>query len=280
MTDMNKNDPNIEYIRNYFFEVYKIKYPIYGYISLGYFNAFKSLDSLNTEQKTQVKTWLVNLFNTSSIVAGDFNTIPKNISDLLKELSISADILSTPSYLFPKEDVSDPVYIPSFDNFVIFDTAIEKTNLKPLIKLPEKLNINPRKYMHKISSPSDHVPVIGSFTKQNRQVSIGVYNVADPVFWGDRYPSAKVGFDTTGVGEKKRTDELTHYINQLINECDLVFLSEVPSEYSISINDLAVKNNKQTQIKEMAHIDRDSKGNQFITAPLLGVSNNILIFRS
>jgi len=280
MTDMNKDDPNIEYIQNYFFEVYKIKYPIYGYISLGYFNAFKSLDSLNTEQKTQVKTWLVNLFNTSSIVAGDFNTIPKNISDLLKELSISADILSTPSYLFPKEDVSDPVYIPSFDNFVIFDTAIEKTNLKPLIKLPEKLNINPRKYMHKISSPSDHVPVIGSFTKQNRQVSIGVYNVADPVFWGDRYPSAKAGFDTTSVGEEKRTSELTHYIDQLINECDLVFLSEVPSEYSISINDLAVKNNKQTQIKEMAHIDRDSKGNQFITAPLLGVSNNILIFRS
>jgi len=280
MTDMNKDDPNIEYIQNYFFEVYKIKYPIYGYISLGYFNAFKSLDSLNTEQKTQVKTWLVNLFNTSSIVAGDFNTIPKNISDLLKELSISADILSTPSYLFPKEDVSDPVYIPSFDNFVIFDTAIEKTNLKPLIKLPKKLNINPRKYMHKISSPSDHVPVIGSFTKQDRQVSIGVYNVADPVFWGDRYPSAKAGFDTTSVGEEKRTSELTHYIDQLINECDLVFLSEVPSEYSISINELAIKNNKQTQIKEMAHTDRDSKGNQFITAPLLGVSNNILIFRS
>ncbi len=255
------NNLEIEFASNYFIEVFKIKHFSFGNVTLGYFNAFKSIEFLNPNQKIEVKKWLKEVFESSSIVAGDFNSVPKRISEFLNEVKIPARILSTPSYLFPKEDIKEPLDIPSFDNFVVADDKINESRIEPLIKLPEKLNLNPREYMKQITSPSDHIPIIGHFIKGEEKLSIGIYNVADPVLWGDYYPSSKMGFDITKDGEAKRQKILTNYVTTLIQNCDLILLSEVPTNYLDVLKAIVSNNcNMRIQIEDMVHTEDDQGG--------------------
>lgn len=244
------SNTEVAFTKNFFFEAYIVKDHDFGNIALGYFEAFKALDELEPEKRDEAQSLLSTLFKNSNVVAGDLNSTPKKIKEVLSTLGMYASILAIPSYMFPLPEVTEPVFMPSFDNFVIFDKTINGKIESP-IKLPETLTIDPRKYMSEIKSPSDHVPVVGVLTKNKKRLVIGIYNVADPVFWGKQYPKAAHGFDITDEGEKARLSKLEKVLNSFIEICDLVFLTEVPAgfvEHAIAIGH---KLGRQVYVKDM-----------------------------
>lgn len=258
----------IKYIKNSFFEVFSINTTAFGVISLGYFNAFKSIDLLEPREKAIVQKNLIRLFNKSSIVAGDLNSTPFKINEFLERNSLKGFVLSTPSYLFPKKYVRKEVDLPAFDNFIIFDKSIKKYSINSLIKLPEKIKINPRRYMKQIGSPSDHIPVTGKFNKKGINIKISIYNIADPVFWGKYYESAKQGFDVSEKGEAKRQIILSKLVVKVVKTSDLSFLTEVPESFIEDIKEISKKLNKEILIKDTLHSGK----------MLQGISKNVLIY--
>ncbi len=260
----------INYICNSFFESFVIEIPKFGYVSLGYFNAFKSIELLSKDEKSKVLKILQKLFKKSSIIAGDINSTPFKIEEVLKTLDLKSKILSKPSYMFPKKYLKKDVELPAFDNFIIIDDKISKSSIKSLIELPTTLNIDPRKYMVKIKSPSDHIPLVGNFYKNNENIKIGIYNVADPVFWGKFYESTKHGFDVSEKGETKRQQRLYDLIKQMVESTDLVFLTEVPSSFVKSSSEIASLFGKNILVKDTLHNGKKIKG----------ISKNILIYKN
>ena len=258
----------MRYIKNSFFEVFSINTPSFGVISLGYFNAFKSIDLLEPKEKSIVQGNIVSLFKKSSIVAGDLNSTPFKINEFLERNSLTGFILSTPSYLFPKKYVRKEVDLPAFDNFIIFDKSLKKYSISSLIKLPKKIKINPRRYMKQIGSPSDHIPIIGSFNKNGMNIKISIYNVADPVFWGKYYDSTKQGFDISQKGEAKRQIILSHLVKKVVKKTDLSFFTEVPESFISKIKEISKKLNRETLIKDTLYTGKVLKS----------ISKNILIY--
>lgn len=261
---------DIKYIKNSFFEAFSINIPIFGVASLGYFNAFKSIEFLEPKEKSIVQKNIIDLFKKSSIVAGDLNSTPFRIDEFLKSHKIDGNILSKPSYLFPKKYVRKEVELPSFDNFIILDKSFEKCSISLPIILPKRLRINPRRYMKQIGSPSDHVPIIGSFSKKTKNVKISIYNVADPVFWGDYYDSAKEGFDTSQKGETKRQIVLGGLVEKVVKSSDLAFFTEVPESFIYKLKEISNKFDREILIKNTSH-----KGKV-----LKGISKNVLIYNN
>ncbi len=261
---------DIKYIKNSFFEVFLINTPTFGVISLGYFNAFKSIDLMESKEKSIVQKNIVSLFKKSSIVAGDLNSTPFKINEFLEKNGIKGTILSKPSYLFPKKYVRKEVELPSFDNFIVFDKSIKRHSTSSLIKLPEKIMINPRKYMKQINSPSDHVPIIGSFNKKDKDIKISIYNVADPVFWGKYYDGAKQGFDVSQKGEDKRQIILSRLVEKIVKKTDLSFLTEVPVSFIGKIKEISKRLNREILIKDTTYSGK----------VLEGISKNVLIYNN
>lgn len=87
---------SIKYISNSFFEVFSINTSTFGAISLGYFNAFKSINLLEPREKAIVQKNLIGLFNKSSIVAGDLNSTPFKINEFLERNSLGGGCFVDP----------------------------------------------------------------------------------------------------------------------------------------------------------------------------------------
>lgn len=258
----------IKYIKNSFFEVFSVNTSIFGVISLGYFNSFKSIDLLKPKEKLVVQKNIINLFKKSSIVAGDLNSTPFKINEFLEKHGFKGVVLSKPSYLFPKKYVRKEVDLPAFDNFIIFDKSLKKYSISLPIKLPEKIKINPRRYMRQIGSPSDHIPIIGKFNKKGSDIKISIYNVADPVFWGKYYDNTKQGFDISQKGEARRQIILSNLVERVVKISDLSFLTEVPESFVEKIKEISKKLNKETLIKDTLY------GGKVVQ----GISKNVLIY--
>jgi len=216
----------VKFIQNSFFEVFVLDTPDFGQISLGYFNAFKAIPNLPLSQQSEVKNWLSDLFRTSAVVGGDLNSTPHRINRLLSELGLTARLSDFPTYLPSIPDPQSEITLPSFDDFLILDKNIQFL-ARPLVKLPLHISHNPRDLVNQLNLSSDHVPVTCRLTKGESSLNLGIFNVADPVFWKPFYPATADGFDLTT--EPRRLERLKSIISDLLTQCDVLCLLEVPA---------------------------------------------------
>lgn len=241
--------PKINFIQNPFFEVFVIHRPVFGQIALGYFSPFKFLTTIPPE--------LANLLTTSAVIAGDTNSTPTAIQRVLSQLNLSARISKLPTYLFSKPDPSGFSILPSFDNFVFLDPTINFT-ITPLIKLPTSVSYNPRNLITELNLPSDHVPVICQLSIGNSQLKIGIFNIADPVFWSKHFPATGDGFDLSPAGESRRLALAQGFIIQLFSTCDLVCLQEIPVSLVDWLTDQVAQTGRTLRLEKMCSSDTTS----------------------
>jgi hypothetical protein len=254
----------VNFIQNYFFETFAINHPGFGTISLGYFSALKEIDTLPPSQQDEVTGWLKELFSSCSIIGGDLNTTPAGIKKLLLRLKKQVRMFDLPTYFFHNPALHSPATLPCFDNFLVADPKIELLGIRTLIGLPKEVREDPRRVMSRIGSPSDHAPVIGRFSKAGISLTIGLYNVADPLFWATDYPATAAGFKTNAAGEHDRREKLKQLIEKLAAESNLVILSEVPSGLTDWLSSFAHRLNFQSAIRAMARTAKDEAGFKYV----------------
>jgi hypothetical protein len=198
-------------------------------IAFAYFNAFKSISGLDVDQAKATRKELKQLFDTHAVVTGDMNSTPRAIQVELNMYQSPRKLFDFPTYLFPADATGETLTVPCFDNFVWDAARVESVSAKPLIELPNEVNVNPRSLIAKNGCLSDHVPVSAIVTSKNRSLNIMIFNVADPTLWYQYYPNAGNGFQLDQASESERQDLLYGYICEQALVYDILFLQEVPS---------------------------------------------------
>lgn len=264
--------------RTFFYEGARVKSADFENFFLGYFRAFKSIDTLHPDQKEEVKEFLLGLAESTSFIAGDLNTTPVKLLKTFQQWGVDTVVKGRPSYLFPLEKPTDDLSIPAFDNFVVFDRQV-RVDIATLTQLPDTLRRNPRDYMREKGIPSDHIPVVGTLRKDGAEMIVGIYNMADPVFWSGMYPGAGVGFDMSPRGEAVRQSRLMKNVETLLQGCNVVSLCEVPSLMVKTIEEAAKNHGKLVLVSNMQNVTTTESGLLVVsdTQPE-GISRNILIY--
>lgn len=157
------------------------------------------------------------IISTHDVLMCDFNATQRQLqcSGVLDGLS-RVVVHSPPSYAppIPERRRRGRITLPAYDAILahggrlsVRPAPIALTSALSLPVLPAWVDdSNPRALIQDRGLPSDHAPVSATVyaTDERAKALCLTFNVADPCFWGVRYPSALDGFDATPDGEETR----------------------------------------------------------------------------
>lgn len=182
------------------------------------------------------------VFSSTDIVLGDMNN---KWSSLVESKCVRSTVhrMATReegTYL-PGVQAETPIPPPCFDMVVVRRPLYVRTaarqpgkRLQPC-KAPRSLMRNSQG-----SWPSDHTSVVAEVTSPHdmRPTIVSTWNVADPMYHGKFWPSARIGFGSEESDEAGRLVAIRSHVTTLLGLADVVALQEVPHSIADSLEGL------------------------------------------
>lgn len=214
---------------------FALEHLYFGKIFFGHFDPIHKEPNLRNQ--------MAPIFAECNIVVGDLNAGFHQLTSRNKYNNIPL--------LQPNEfaHVYDPIsYLPPVQPN-LRDVRIDMIISKRVQPIPINVGIDfnkitkyqsPRDMIKDINFPSDHRPIKAMLMdSEKNKITIAFWNVADPLFWSEFYQNAMIGF--SAKEEENRLKSVLSWIEQLLSNCDILGLAEVPISLISKLEELGTK---------------------------------------